>query len=131
MRAQNIGNSAGQMDTQVPTAERLQTALNHVGALFMSSAIVYAYSTTQLVVVLSDAITSGTPTTGDFSVATGGATWILTAVQVTGRLLTLTGPAIGAGKVVTVSYTKSAAAGQNIASTGGAMQTQVGLIMCY
>ena len=99
--------------------------VNHVGYLFMSSATVYAYATTQVVVTLSDAIASGTPTLGDFGVSVAGSAWAATAVQVTGTKLTLTGPAISSGNVVTVSYTKNATSSQNVASTGGDMDTQV------
>jgi hypothetical protein len=98
--------------------------MNNVGYLFMSSATVYAYATTQVVVTLSDVIASGTPTFGDFGVSVAGSAWAATAVQVTGTKLTLTGPSISAGNAVTVSYTKSAASNQNVASTVGSMDTQ-------
>ena len=100
-------------------------AINHVSYLFMSSAIVYAYATTQVVVTLSTIVVSGTPTLGDFGVSVAGSAWAATAVQVTGTKLTLTGPSISAGAAVTVSYTKSATSSQNLASTGGAMDSQV------
>ena len=100
-------------------------AVNHVGYLFMSSAIVYAYATMQVVVTLNDVISSGTPSFGDFGVSVAGSAWAATAVQVTGTKLTLTGPGISAGNAVTVSYTKSATLSQNVASTGGAMDSQV------
>ena len=101
------------------------TAVNNVGYLFLSSAIVYAYATTQVVVTLSDVIASGTPTLGDFGISIAGSAWAATAVQVTGTKLTLTGPGISAGNAVTVSYTKSATLSQNVVSTGGAMDSQV------
>ena len=85
----------------------------------------YAYSRTQVVLTFSGTVTTGTPATGDFGISISGALWAATAIQVSGTKLILAGPLISSSDLMVVSYSKSPTASQNLASTEGAMDTQV------
>ena len=134
---QNIASAAGSMDSQsaavAPAASGVPlSVVNHVGYLYLASAMVYAYAPTQVVVRLDAAISGGTADLGDFVIQVGGSSAVISTIAQSNNLVTLTVPAISASTVVNVAYTKNAGnAGQNIASGGGVMDSQVSRTAMY
>ena len=129
--SQNIANAVGPMDSQsaavAPVASGVPLAVvNRVGRLHMTSATVYAYAPTHVVVSMDTEITTGTLTSGDFVIQVGGNSAVISTISQSSNLVTFVlGLPLSAGQQLSITYTIDASnAGHNIGSTGGVMDTQ-------
>jgi len=102
-----------------------------VSYLHMVSAVVTNAAPSNVVVTMDTAIASGTATAGDFTVMVGGSAATISGMASTSGTATDPGTvtltlsaAVSAGEAVTVSYSKSGTASQNLASAAGAMESR-------